>query len=100
MNRRPVSGISTLDKDISRAQLFICPVCSEPLYNGEPIHRHHIIPLFLYSFIPLFLYSFIPLFLSLKEVSTPSGIFAFFTWYVIIKFIMAWVMNIGPPFFA
>ena len=29
---------------IAKNQDFVCPVCGESLFNGETIHKHHIIP--------------------------------------------------------
>ena len=40
---RKVSYFNKLDKDMSLSQENICPICNEELYNGEPLHRHHII---------------------------------------------------------
>ena len=42
--RKPISMVSRFDKEIALAQDHFCPVCSESIYNDEPLHRHHIIP--------------------------------------------------------
>lgn len=43
---QPISVVNSEDKAILSKQgcsLPICPICEGPLYNGEPLHRHHII---------------------------------------------------------
>ena len=38
-----VSYFSKLDHDLITSQDNRCPVCGEDLFNGESLHRHHII---------------------------------------------------------
>lgn len=32
-----------MDQKVADSQDHICPVCSDSLYNGEELHKHHII---------------------------------------------------------
>lgn len=42
-NNKKFSTLSKLDMDLSTSQDHICPICSASLYNGEELHRHHLI---------------------------------------------------------
>lgn len=42
-NKRNVSMLTTFDSQIASKQEYICPVCGDSLFNGEIIHKHHII---------------------------------------------------------
>lgn len=35
---------SSHNRELSASQYHLCPICSDTLYNGEVIHKHHIIP--------------------------------------------------------
>ena len=40
----PLWGALKLDYDLESSQYGVCPICNEELFNGENLHRHHIIP--------------------------------------------------------
>nr|AFU83027.1 RT-Mat-En [Chlamydomonas subcaudata] len=43
MNKKLFNYWNHSDDDLSKSQFEICPICLESLFNGEEIHRHHII---------------------------------------------------------
>lgn len=43
-NRSNLFFRNRLSRELSIAQTHICPICGEDLYNGETLHKHHIIP--------------------------------------------------------
>lgn len=43
-SKKPTSVIHNFDKKLAEQQEHICPVCLESLWNGEKLHKHHIIP--------------------------------------------------------
>lgn len=43
-SKKPISIIHNFDKKLAEQQNQICPVCEDSLWNGEKLHKHHIIP--------------------------------------------------------
>lgn len=43
-SKKPISVINQFDKRLALNQKQICPVCNDSLWNGEKLHKHHIIP--------------------------------------------------------
>jgi RNA-directed DNA polymerase len=41
--KKRVSTLNRFDSDLAFQQDDICPVCGESLFNGEKLHRHHIV---------------------------------------------------------
>jgi RNA-directed DNA polymerase len=41
--RKLIDLTANRDRAIAQRQLLLCPICGDSLFNGEPIHRHHII---------------------------------------------------------
>lgn len=44
---RVVDLFSNMDYWLVSSQNLICPVCEESLFNGDPLHRHHVLPTFM-----------------------------------------------------
>ena len=42
--KKPTSVLTEFDKKLAAKQNNICPVCGDNLWNGEKLHKHHIIP--------------------------------------------------------
>ncbi len=36
--------LSRIQQNVAKKQDYKCPICGESLFNGEPLHLHHIIP--------------------------------------------------------
>ena len=43
-DRKNINFTRKFDSNLAERQKHICPVCNQSLYNGEQLHRHHIIP--------------------------------------------------------
>lgn len=44
ISKKESNKLNKLNKRIAAKQNYKCPVCGQPLFNGETIHRHHIVP--------------------------------------------------------
>ncbi len=42
--RRQSTYLRASDQIIAKRQNYVCAVCNESLFNGEELHRHHVIP--------------------------------------------------------
>jgi RNA-directed DNA polymerase len=39
-----ISIFNNFESLLAESQKLLCPICEQSLYNGDPIHQHHIIP--------------------------------------------------------
>jgi RNA-directed DNA polymerase len=43
-SQRQIADFVPSKQKMAKKQDFICPVCSQSLFNGEELHTHHIVP--------------------------------------------------------